>query len=45
MRVLISGGTGFIGGRLVSKLLEDGNNVIILTTAQKLERLSNPYEW
>lgn len=35
MIVLITGGTGFIGRILVRKLVEDGNNVIILTRDKK----------
>jgi len=35
MNALVTGGTGFIGTALVSKLLEDGNNVIILTRDER----------
>ncbi len=35
MNILITGGTGFIGKILVAKLLENGNNVIVLTRDKK----------
>ena len=31
MKVLISGGSGFIGGHLVASLVEDGHEVVVLT--------------
>lgn len=35
MNTLVTGGTGFIGSILVNRLLEDGNEVIILTRDKK----------
>ncbi len=35
MRVLITGGTGFVGTQLASRLVEDGNEVTILTRSLK----------
>jgi uncharacterized protein (TIGR01777 family) len=35
MRILITGGTGFVGTRLTSRLIQDGNEVTILTRSGK----------
>jgi uncharacterized protein len=35
MRLLISGGAGFIGTRLTSRLIQDGNEVTILTRSER----------
>lgn len=40
MKYLITGGTGFIGKRLCSKLISDGNEVVILSRSlEKVEKL------
>ena len=35
--ILITGGTGFVGSHLISKLLENGHNVFVLTTGNRTE--------
>jgi hypothetical protein len=35
MKILITGGTGFVGGQLSSRLIQDGNEVTILTRSLK----------
>ena len=35
MRVLITGGTGLVGGRLLPRLLERGDEVLVVTRAEK----------
>ena len=35
MKILITGGTGFVGTRLTSRLIQDGNEVTILTRSGK----------
>ena len=42
MNVLITGGTGMIGGRLVSALLASTNHRLFLTTRRR-EKLKNKY--
>lgn len=37
MRVLVAGGGGFIGGHLVSRLLEDGHDVLVVDIKDKSE--------
>ena len=38
MKVLITGGTGFVGTQLTARLLQDGNDVTILTRSPKGEK-------
>jgi hypothetical protein len=35
MKILITGGTGFVGARLTSRFIKDGNEVTILTRSKK----------
>ena len=35
MRIVIAGGTGFVGQKLTAQLLEKGHEVLILTRKQK----------
>jgi uncharacterized protein (TIGR01777 family) len=35
MKILITGGTGFVGGQLSSRLIQDGNEVTVLTRSLK----------
>jgi uncharacterized protein len=35
MKILITGGTGFVGARLTSRFIQEGNEVTILTRSQK----------
>jgi len=42
MNTLVTGGSGFIGSSLVSKLLKDGNNVIILSRDKR--RIDNHFK-
>jgi len=35
MNILMTGGTGFIGGKLIEKLVEEGNHVYVLTRHPK----------
>src|SRR5262245_36130971 len=37
MRVVISGGTGFLGAPLVSLLLRDGHDVVVLTRGSRAD--------
>lgn len=41
MKIVIAGGTGFIGGALVDKLLTSGHEIIVLTRNKRLVRLSS----
>jgi hypothetical protein len=41
MKILITGGTGFVGTRLTSSLIRDGNEVTILTRSLKAARESS----
>jgi uncharacterized protein len=42
MRVIITGGTGLIGSRLAKDLIEDGNEVVILTRSPEKEGKKSP---
>ena len=44
MRTLVTGGLGFIGSNLASRLLRDGNHVVILDNASRAGVLGN-LEW
>ena len=41
MKILITGGTGFIGSRLALKYLEDGHNVSVLGQSKKQNEIEN----
>ena len=42
MRILITGGTGFVGTYLTTRLIEDGNEVTILTRSDKAPKAPSP---
>jgi NAD dependent epimerase/dehydratase family enzyme len=42
MKILITGGTGFVGTQLTSRLIQDGNAVTILTRSLKGAKGSSP---
>ena len=42
MKILITGGTGFVGSRLTSRLIQDGNEVTILTRSPKGQQRISP---
>lgn len=42
MKILITGGTGFVGSRLTSRLLREGYGVTILTRSLKATQISQP---
>jgi len=42
MKILITGGTGFVGTQLTSRLIQDGNEVTILTRSLKGAKGSSP---
>ena len=42
MKILITGGTGFVGTQLTSRLIHDGNEVTILTRSMKGAKGSSP---
>lgn len=45
MKVLISGGSGLIGIKLVEKLIENNHEVNILTRSKSGKSLANEFEW
>jgi uncharacterized protein (TIGR01777 family) len=42
MKVLVTGGTGFVGGQLIPRLVQDGNEVTILTRSIKGTEKTSP---
>lgn len=42
MKILLAGATGFIGKHLTNKLIEEGNQLIILTRNEKIVSISDP---
>ncbi|MGB9698018.1 MAG: TIGR01777 family oxidoreductase, partial [Thermodesulfobacteriota bacterium] len=42
MKLLLTGGTGFVGSQLASRLLSEGNEVTILTRSLKTTKIPNP---
>jgi len=42
MKILITGGTGFVGTQLTSRLIQDGNEVTILTRSPKGAKAPSP---
>ena len=42
MKILITGGTGFVGTQLTARLIQDGNQVTILTRSPKGVKASSP---
>src|SRR4030043_1585762 len=42
MKILITGGTGFVGTQLTSRLIQDGNEVTILTRSLKGAKGASP---
>lgn len=42
MKILITGGTGFVGSQLTSRLIQDGNEVTILTRSLKGVKRASP---
>jgi uncharacterized protein len=42
MKILITGGTGFVGAYLTARLIEDGNEVTILTRSDRASKAPSP---